>query len=431
TPFDTIFVTEGEFDAAILEQHGFAAVSIPNSSTAIPPDMKKRLKQAECVILAGDNDGKVGTAAMAKLFRELEDNRYILLWPGVKDANDYFLKVCKSNPDVFKAGMLTLIESAKATPIEGFVSLIERLRTAKAIDVGNDPRRVHFPQAEVDRMNYNPPGSIYVIYSTYSGTGKSVFATEHVIHESMRGEVVLVFSPEIREDNYYALVTAIVVGPTRPNGLNRAERIDPKDMREAANILTHNAEVAGHEFKLYVGWEIPFTESEDILKFIEDAIKVTGATRFIIDTFDKIISKKGRESETEAEGRTAAALEKIGIRTGCAIGVIAQANKQAEDIKNLNKNELGVLRGCRKLYDVAYGVYLLHRKRVKNSDGQADDLLEPLCEVHLKKDRGRGPGKAMVLLMYHKPYSRFVPFSGRREDDAPTTYSKPPEPKKP
>jgi replicative DNA helicase len=419
SPFEPVFVTEGEFDAAILEQHGFAAVSIPNSSTAITPDMKARMKSAECVVLAGDNDGTVGTVAMEKLYRELEDNRWLLKWPGVKDANDYFIKTCKRDPEVFKAGVKALLDTAKSTPVEGFKSLIERLRSAKDINISEDPHRVHFPWSDIDKMNYTPPGGIVVIYSTYSGTGKSVFASQVIIHEAKRGEVVCAFSPEIRDDAYYALIAAQVVGPHRANGLNRSNLVSRTDMAEAADRLTRVAEENGHEFKLYVGWSIPESDSDALLKFIETAIKVTGATRFVIDTFDKIVIQKGRETETAAEGRTAMELERIGIKYGCSFIVIAQANKQGEDIKNLNRNELGVLRGCRKLTDVAYGVYLLHRKRIKQQEGTADDLLESICEVHLKKDRGRGPGKPMVLLQYNFPTSSFVMWSGQQEPYAP------------
>src|SRR5208337_1915986 len=40
---EPVFVTEGEFDSAVMEQAGFRAVSIPNASTKITPEWKEQL----------------------------------------------------------------------------------------------------------------------------------------------------------------------------------------------------------------------------------------------------------------------------------------------------------------------------------------------------------------------------------------------------
>jgi len=95
---EPVFVTEGEYDTAVLEQAGFRAVSIPNANTKITPEYKKMLKNAECVYLAGDNDGGVGNVAMRQLQQELCENTYMLLWPGVKDANALYDKLDRDLP---------------------------------------------------------------------------------------------------------------------------------------------------------------------------------------------------------------------------------------------------------------------------------------------------------------------------------------------
>ncbi len=94
---EPVFVTEGEFDAAILEQCGYRAVSLPSAGVQLLPNMKKALKEADCIYLAGDNDGGVGNQYMKQLARELGENTFVLTWPTDKDANGFYLKACKGD----------------------------------------------------------------------------------------------------------------------------------------------------------------------------------------------------------------------------------------------------------------------------------------------------------------------------------------------
>lgn len=400
-PLEPVFVTEGEFDTAIMEQAGFRAVSSANSTTKLTPENKTLLKGAECVFLAGDNDGKVGNAAMRQLQRELGENTFMLLWPGAKDANQYFLEKCGADVEVFRKEVEKLIVKARSTPIEGFTSLLERLRSTGGSDAGSDPNRLHFPIPALDRMNYNPPGSVVVIYSTYSGTGKTIFTTQIMLSEAKRGEIVVVFSPELRDEQYLALVAA----QTLEGGLNRAGVITRQQYEETANILDKPTDRAT-DFRYYVGHSLPETETEKVMDFIEQTIKVTGATRFVIDTLHRVIEKTARESQTDAEGRVVKQLENLGIKYGTIFILIGQSNKEAEDVKELRKDTHGTLRGSRELSDVAYGVYLMHRKK-RATEGNPKELLELETDIVLKKDRGKGPGNAIVHLIYRPECSKF------------------------
>lgn len=415
SPFDPIFVTEGEFDAAILEQHGYHAVSVPAAGVKLPPEMKKLLKNSECIYLAGDNDGKVGTLYMKQLLNELGEATYLLKWDGAKDANEFFLK----HKEDFQARVNRAIITARATPAEEFTSLTERLLSVGDVDAGNDPHRAHFPWPAVDAMNYTPAGGIIVVYSTYSGTGKSVFTTEWMLHEARRGEVVVVYSPELRDAQYLALVASQTLGPKLPNGLPRGEKITREQFAQVAELLDKPTDNSGN-FQYYVGHRLPVSEPGAVIDFIEHVVQVTGATRFVIDTIHRVVGKSGRESQTEAEGRVVKELERIAIKYLCTFVLIGQSNKEAEGLKELNRDELGVLRGCRELTDVSYAQYLLHRKRIKQQGSDANDILESKMDVHLQKDRGRGPGKPMVSLVYLKNCSTFREHTSRDEDEFPT-----------
>jgi replicative DNA helicase len=418
-PFDPIFVTEGELDTAVLEQAGFCAVSIPSASGKISSEAKKELKKSDFIYLAGDNDGGVGNAAMRQLHRELGENTALLVWPtGIKDANEFFLK-CNRDIEEFRKRVNELADKSKNTPVEGFTSLLERLRSVGATNAASDPNRLHFPVKSLDDMNYNPSGSIVTIYSTYSGTGKTIFTTQLMLHEAKRGEIVVVFSPELRDEQYLALIASQIVGPKRKNGLNRAGTITQEDYEETAKILDIPTE-RNTDFRYYVGHSLPDSDPDKILDFIEQTIKITGATRFVIDTLHRITEKKSRESQTEAEGRIVKRLESLAIKYGTIFILVGQSNKEAEDLKEQRNDSHGILRGSRELVDVSYGIYLLHRKR-KGNHNDTNDLLELQTEVILKKDRGKGPGKATAHLIFRPDCSKFYELSPVDIESAPQT----------
>ncbi len=398
---EPVFVTEGEFDAAILEMAGFRAVSIPNANTKITPEWKVKLKQAPFIVLAGDNDGKAGSDAMRLLLNELAENTYLLLWPdGQKDANDFFRNTCQRNVETFQRKVNELIDIAKSTPVEGFMSLIQRLMMSQGTDGEADKYRLHFHIQALDQMAYVPLDAGYVIfYSTYSGTGKTVFTTQCALEEARRGDVVVVFSPELSGPSYLSLIAAQTL-PER--NIDRARVVTQDDYRATAKALD-NPCPDGSPFQYYVGHAIP---GDDPLSFIESTLKIIRPTRFVIDTFPCIVNRKPGEGLTEAEGRTASAIEQLGKKYGCIFILVGQSNKEAEDIKEKRRDSHGVLRGSRVLYDKAHAVFLLHRKKKENATGQ-DDLLEAETLVKMEKNRTAGPGSQQIYLTYVRSRSRF------------------------
>jgi KaiC/GvpD/RAD55 family RecA-like ATPase len=397
---EPVFVTEGEFDTAIMEQAGFRAVSIPNASTKVTPEWKAQLMQSPVRYLAGDNDGKVGSEAMRNLHRELGGNTFLILWPGAKDANEFFLKICGGDIEKFRKEVEQLMAIGRSTPIEGFTSLLQRLRTSMGTDGANDPYRLHFAIRDLDEMAYVPPGTICVVYSTYSGTGKSVFVNQAMLDEAKRGEVVVVFSPELAGGNYLALVAAQVLVHKE---INRSLVVTQEDYRETAERLDQQTDRGG-EFQFYVGHSLP---EGDPLDFIENTVKVTGATRMVIDTLHRVCAPSGRQSQAEAEGAMVKRLEKIGKQYGCIFILVGQSNKEAEDLKEKRRDSKGILRGSREIFDVAHAVYLIHRKKKGDDATDTTDLLEEEATVTLEKNRTSGPGRQLVKLRYNRNHSRF------------------------
>jgi hypothetical protein len=423
-PFEPVFMTEGELDKSILSQAGFCAVSPQSAGAKITPEMRDALKMAPAIYLAGDNDGDVGNKYMAKLGRELGEKTYVITWDGAKDANELFLK---SGGDVenFKKIVERHMESARSTPIEGFTNVVELLHKGQDNNAAIDPRRLHFKTRALDEMNYNPAGSMVIVYSTYTGTGKSILLTyEIATHEAKRGEVVCVLTPEIRGQQYLSLLASQLVGPHRDGGLPRNSLITRDDFREAAKRLRRTylpKEVKDHYHmapenmeqatQLYVAWQLPVTGSEEVIAFMEEVIKRTGCTRFIIDTLHKIVSPKGGEQQTEAEGRTAKAIESLGIKYGTIFVLVGQSNKEGDSIQMSHRDEHGVLRGSRELQDAAASIYLLHRKRLPIREGEnPDETLDLKAGFFLKKERFRGQGKPQTWLTLDKNCSIFYEY---------------------
>jgi len=120
--FGDLYITEGEFDCAALEQAGFSAVSIPNATTAITPKMIDQMRQADRIILAGDDDDLVGTKKMKELQTQLSGSLF-LHWRGAKDANQLALQH-RDDPASFKELVAELTEEAAKTAVASTVKVI-------------------------------------------------------------------------------------------------------------------------------------------------------------------------------------------------------------------------------------------------------------------------------------------------------------------
>lgn len=134
-----VYLVEGECDAAIMEQAGFPAVSLPSGSSL--PDLDKLA--GVTVILAGDSD-EAGLKAMNKAGEQLEGSR-LLEWPqGMKDANQTYLEHCKSDPEKFKTLIHKLTADAKGAPeVKDFALTDSGNAERFAADHGMDVRYCH------------------------------------------------------------------------------------------------------------------------------------------------------------------------------------------------------------------------------------------------------------------------------------------------
>jgi hypothetical protein len=209
--------------------------------------------------------------------------------------------------------------------------------------------------------------------------------------------------------------------------LDRSGKITEAQYNEAARLLRPTYAAQGgapawfharpdvQEIEFYAGYQLPDGGLEETLDFIEYAVRATQATRFIIDTLQRIAIPEDGQNQIQAEGTAVKRLEKIANTYGCIFILIGQSNKEGDSIKETNKDSYGVLRGSREIQDVAYAVYLLHRKK-QGRESTGGGLLSLDAELILNKGRVQGGTARSVPLIYHHPNSLFLPGAGRTSE---------------
>jgi DNA primase len=103
---EDLYVTEGEFDAAVLVQANLLAVSIGSTTTPITSKMIEQIRRAKRVILAGDSDG-VGVKKMQDLQAQIPGS-LLLRWPGCRDANEFWLRDHRGDVEGFRERIIGL-----------------------------------------------------------------------------------------------------------------------------------------------------------------------------------------------------------------------------------------------------------------------------------------------------------------------------------
>jgi len=386
-PFDVILVTEGKFDAAVLEQAGFRAVSLPNASTKLTPEMRDQLKAAGTIILAGDSD-PAGEAAMGKLWAELQDNTYLLKWPdGCKDANDLFLK----DPAGFRETVERLIREARGTPMPNVTSLQEAMVNSQRTNMADHPDRLHFPWKSVDQMVNLLPGSVLSLFATNTGMGKTTFAMNIAVHEARRGEIILNYSEELAPEEYGNLVAAHVLKKDR-------NLLTQEDYALAAQMLG--------QARFYIGRNLDLRTADEVLDLIEAAMRRLGPTLVIIDHLHIIV--RNVADPVKAQDNAMKRILQLAARYRAKMIVIGQPRKAISQNRG-KRVHITDAKGAASFGDDAHAVIAIHRDLVKHFDpaNPPREPYEPKTEIHLQKGRSQGTGNAYAELMFFGSLASF------------------------
>jgi len=400
-PLDPVFVTEGGFDAAILEQNGFRAVSIPNASTNITPEMKDVLKEASFIILAGDNDS-VGQSAMMKLWAELGENTYFLKWPdGMKDANE---AAQKYKNETFKGLVIGLVEHARMQPMLNFFSLTEQMASGDKLRLEDHPHRWHCPIPSVDNMIRVLPGGLIGITATNTGMGKTTFAMNCEIYEARKyGEVVINYSGELTPDEYSNIVAAHVLQKDRT-------QLQMLDYKLAAKKLG--------DIRFYTGYNPDLSTITPVLDLIEKAIKRFGATRVILDHIHYFCLNENNpvEAMASAQQRIKSMCQKYGV-------IFIELAQPRKAVQNLKGKMLHVtdIKGSEAVVSTSDAFLSIHREvaKLRDPNHPPKDPYDEDAIIQLLKGRSLGNGGSFTKLKCWGERASFAELSSISESEQP------------
>ena len=389
--FEPVYVTEGEFDAAALEQAGFHAVSVPSAGAKLTPQQKDQLMQASMVILAGDTDA-AGTSAFQKLWNELGEKTYLLTWPsGMKDANQTFLEHCGRDIDKFRTLVEELTAKAKSTPMPDIYSIQEVMRTGEDTSLVDRQDRLRFPWKGVDEMAVLLPGSVLGLMSTSTGQGKTCYSLQFSLFGARKyNETVVNWQCELSPSEIATMVAAQVLHKNR-NFLKK------EDLREAAD------ELDGVQY--FVGNNSTINNVMDVLDLMEAAVRRCGATVCVLDNLTFYTT--GVDDEVRVQAAAMKRIKQMAVQYGLKFIVVSQPRKAQAQSKG-KKTHISDAKGSASLGDTCDSFMAIHRELSKDTDGTGvNDPYEEKTLVEMLKTRSKGLGKSSAFLQFFGEFAEF------------------------
>jgi hypothetical protein len=384
SPDEVIYITEGKFDQAVMIQAGYRAVSLPNASMNLTPEMRDRIMGAAVVILAGDNDGSVGTDRMNKLWAEFKERTYRLVWPkGQKDANQTYLEVANRDISVFRNLVDNLVVQAYANPLPGVKSLQDILRSDESGTAEDNPNRFRFCWNSVDSMANILPGSIVYVSATQTSSGKTQFLLQSTIAAARKNdEVVLNYQTEMSDSEIGEIVTANLMAKERGD-------IKKEDRLEAAKKLKG--------VSYFIGNNPNLNTMTEVLDLIEAGVRRVGATSVVLDHIHFIC--RNEKDETKAQSQAMQRIKRMAQIYRLKFFVVGQPRKPGQKTQG-KQIDIYDAKGSESLVSDADVVLYLHREVVKNMDENTKDNLSPEVQIRCMKGRSRGKGAAFTKLFF-------------------------------
>lgn len=395
-PFEPVYLVEGEFDACVLEQIGLHAVSVPSAGTKLTPDMKDKIMQASCVILAGDTDGP-GSVYLEKLWKELGERTFWLKWPDAKDANEFFLKQCNRDLSIFRTRVEELTSKAKSQPLPDIYSIQEVMRNGEDTTLANREDRLHFPWKEVDQASILLPGALLGVMATQTGQGKSSFVLQYTLYGARKyNETVVNWQCEMTPSEIAVMVAAQVLHKNR-NFLTK------EDMKLAADQL--------EGVNYYIGNNSTITDVMDVFDLIEAAIRRTGATQWVLDNAHYYCT--GIDDEVRVLSAAIKRGKQLCVAYGCKGTIVFQPRKATQQGRG-KKTHITDIRGSASAGDTTDAVVAIHRDL--NKEEEKSDIYEEKTLVEWLKVRTKGLGKSSCFLHFFGEFCEFQALESNYEE---------------
>ena len=341
---------------------------------------------AEYVVLAGDNDD-AGKKAMDKIWRDMNSTGrvFYLKWPGTtKDANEFFTKDCRGDLSVFRTKINDLVLDARSHPIPNVVSLPETMQKSDWSSLADHPDRLVMPWKSIDSMVNLLPGSVLNLTATQTGTGKTAWLMNVLIHAARSGRVVLNYSAELSPEEYSNIVAAHLLRKNRTD-------VATQDLKEASKLISG--------VKFYIGRDPDAHNSDQVLDLIDKAIPILGCDVVAIDHIHHIC--QGKQNDIKDQNETIVRIKNIATKHGVCMIVVSQPRKADQNSKG-KEIHITDIKGGGGIADASDAVITLHRDFIKSVDPENPpaEPYEPLTKVRLLKGRSQGKGKGYAEIMF-------------------------------
>lgn len=390
--FEDVYLVEGEIDRLTLKQSGFCTVSLASASSHPTAEQKDMLMKASRVFLAGDCDGAVGEVIMSKLWTELEERTFRLKWPdNHKDANEVFLDKCKGDVSIFRTEVERLTHEAAKQPLPDVYSLQEVMVSSQQGSLADHPLRMRFPQPDVDKMAILLPGSVWGVYATQTGMGKTPFILQTMLHNALHyGARPLIWQCELSPEEIATIVTAQLLKKDR-------NALTIEDKKHAASIMG--------EIPFYIGHNPSVTDGNQVIDLIEAAIKRLSISHVVLDTFNNVVVSEtnGTAIETALSNR----IKNTSMKHKTIWGNVYQPRKAQQQARG-KKTHITDIRGAASSADTCDAIFAIHRDLYKGTDDSpSDDMYESKTLIQAQKTRAKGIGKAETHLQFFGCWALF------------------------
>lgn len=362
----TLVITEGEWDAMLAEDLGWAASSVPNGTPQKASDdpandnryeylweHKVDLAKVKRFIIATDGDAP-GVALRTDLIALLTPQRCAFLeYPeGTKDITDVFLKEGQE-------GVARLLNHAKEVPVEGLH------RISDFPDMPPLPLTpVMVPglsTGEPDPLFGLVPGTLTVI-TGYPGQGKSSLVVKMIAN--LLGHCAV----PVTIGSFETLPRPILERRLLASMVELAEH-DPTIWRNMQarriieNRLTVIANTPDEEHEL---------DLDRLLDLMETAVMRYSSKLIVIDPWNEIEHKRARdETETDYTSRAIRAIKRFAHRSQTAVWIVAHPRKPSSDGMPKHPPSLYDLAGSANWYNkVDYGL-IVHRPSLESNEVDA------------------------------------------------------------
>jgi DNA primase len=369
SPLEDVFLVEGEPDTLIMSQAGYSAVGIPNAGFSLTPEMRDKIVTANCIYLAGDTDA-VGRDTMKKLWTELRDRTYLIEWPdGIKDANEFYLKVCKGDVEEFKKRVEELKQTARQKPMPFMYDLAETLTQINDISPLNNPARLRFPWETIDKWTAILPGDVVCLSATDSGTGKTSWLMNLLLYNAIKfNKVIVNYSAEILPDQYARRAAAYITRQSR-------DTLKKEDFFKASEIMK--------EAKFYNGYK-PGADHKEVLELLRWAKRRMGADILVIDHLHFLT--RSEKDEIKAQSEAMRAIKDLALEYNVIIIVVGQPRKPTAQYRG-RIAQMYDIKGSESIMSDSSQVIILHRNRTSEEDAGTSAVFSPITKVVLDKSR--------------------------------------------